>query len=174
MPRSQLRARFLLSGKSGTDAPRHVAAGSDLPSGPALRSGSQAEISRGACCASHVTHPTTPGGAVKGSCAGVPGQLGPDSVWEHPRPQIGSHRALRPDDRDQSPMSRASGLVPACLVAVSRNQGQGRAKTIRTPGETAPSAVPCASGSFPPPHTQSEQSGSVLETPDSQSLAWGA
>jgi hypothetical protein len=95
MPRSQSRARFLLSGKSGTEAPRHEDAGSDLPSGPASRSGSQAEISRGACCASHVTHPTTPGGAVKGSCAGVPGPLGPDSVWEHPRPQIGSHRALR-------------------------------------------------------------------------------
>jgi hypothetical protein len=174
MPRSRLWARFLLSGKSGTDAPRHEAAGSDLPPGPASRSGSQAEISRGACCASHVTHPTTPGGAVKGSCAGVPGPLGPDSVWELPRPQIGSHRALRPDDRDQSPRSRASGLVPACLVAVSRNQGQGRANTIRTPGETAPLAVPCSSGSFPPPHAQPEQSGSVLETPDSQSLAWGA
>ena len=35
MPRSRLWARFLLSGKSGTDAPRHEAAGSDLsPSRP--------------------------------------------------------------------------------------------------------------------------------------------
>jgi hypothetical protein len=145
MPRSRSRARFLLSGKSGTEAPRRKAAGSDLPSGPASRSGSQAEISRGACCASHVTHPTTPGWAVNGSCAGVPGPLGPDSVREHPRLQIGSHRALWPEDRDQSPRSRASGLVPACLVAVSHNQGQGRANTIRTPGDTAPSAVPCTS-----------------------------
>jgi len=142
MPRARLRARILLSGKSGTDAPQREAAASALPPGPASRSGSQAEISRGACCASHVTHPAAPGGAVKGSCAGVPGPLGPDSVWELPRPQIGSHRALRPEDRDQTPGSRASGLVPACLVAVSRNQGQGRANTIRTPGETAPSAVP--------------------------------
>ena len=174
MPRARLRARILLSGKSGTDAPQREAAASALPPGPASRSGSQAEISRGARCASHVTHPTSPGGAVDWSCAGVPGPLGPDSVWELPRPQIGSHRALRPEDRDQPPGSRASGLVPACLVAVSRNQGQGRANTIRTPGETAPSAVPCTSGSFPPPHAQPEQSGSVLETPDSQSLAWGA
>jgi hypothetical protein len=174
MPRSRLWTRFILSGKSGTDAPRHEAAGSDLPSGPASPSGSQAEISRGVCCASHVTHLTTPGGADRGSCAGVPGPLGPDSIWKHPRPQIGPHRALRPDDRDQSPRSRASGLVPTCLVVVSRNQGQGRATTIRTPGETAPTAVPCTSGSCPPPHAQPEQSGSVLETPDSQSLAWGA
>ncbi len=150
-PRSRLRARFILSGKSGTDAPRHEAAGSDLPSGPASRSGSQAEIFQGACCASHVTLPATPGRVVQGSCAGVPGPLGPDSVWELPRPQISSHRALQPDDRDQSPRSRASGLVPACLVAVSHNQGQGRANTIRTPGETAPTAVPCTTGSCPPP-----------------------
>ncbi len=93
MPRSRPWARFLLSGRSGTDAPRHEAAGSDLSSGPASRSGSQAEISRGACCASHVTHPTAPGRAVKESRAGVPGPLGPDSVWELPRPQIGSHLA---------------------------------------------------------------------------------
>jgi len=74
MPRSQSRARFLLSGKAGTEAPRHEAAGSDLPSGPASRSGSQAEISRGACCASHVTHPTTPGGAVGGRVRAFPGR----------------------------------------------------------------------------------------------------
>jgi hypothetical protein len=87
MPRSQSRARFLLSGKAGTEAPRHEAAGSDLPSGPASRSGSQAEISRGACCASHVTHPTTPGGAVEGSSGNfhgprsVPtGPFGPKTV----------------------------------------------------------------------------------------------
>jgi hypothetical protein len=98
--------------------------------------------------------PATPGRVAQGSCAGVLGQLGPDSVWEHhpsPRPQIGSHQALRPGDRDQSPRSRAPGLVLACLVAVSRNQGQGRANTIRTPGETAPTAVPCITGSCPPP-----------------------
>jgi hypothetical protein len=102
MPRSQLRARFLLSDKSGTDAPRREAAGSDLPPGQASRSCSQAEISRGACCASHVTHPSTPGGVVKGSCAGVPGPLGPDSVWEQPRLQIGSHRPTGPVRRKET------------------------------------------------------------------------
>jgi hypothetical protein len=174
MPRSRTRARFLLSDKSGTDAPWLKAAGSDLPSGPASRSGSHAEIFRGACCASHVTHPATPGRVAQGSCAGVPGPLGPDSVWELPRPQIGSHRALRPDDRNQSPRSRSPGLVPACLVAVSRNL----IRVTRIPSGPRARPRPRRSRAPPdralPPHAQPEQSGSILETPCSQSLAWGA
>jgi hypothetical protein len=116
-----VRARILLSGKSGTDAPQREAAASDLPPGPASRSGSQAEISRGACCASHVTHPTTPGGAVEGSCAGVPGPLGPDSVWELPRPQIGSH----PSARRPRPIPGVTSFGPGTRVP-GRSEPQSR------------------------------------------------
>ncbi len=101
MPRSRLWARFLLSGKSGTDAPRYEAAGSDLPPGPASRSGSQAEIFRGACCASHLTHPSTPvgGRAFPGRWARTPSGniLGPRSV---PTGPFGPTTATKPRGRE--------------------------------------------------------------------------
>ena len=108
-----MRSRTLPSqAQSGSRPPLLMGCSADCLSGPASRSGQGAELFRGARCASHESAPTLARSGRLVVCWRSQA-VGPDSVWEQPRLQIGSHRAVpysRPT-RQRGRQARGVGLA---------------------------------------------------------------